>query len=148
MTNSAPSSTDAELLTNLDGDLVLEWSGFLARERTGASVEYGKAQRQLLATVRSIGARGSVETVLSAERTIIENEISLYGNSASMEKSAKLAVVELDSAVCHLGILRAPGRYRNEVDRIFQRPAQPPPGLTRRRGAPVLPITQSAASQP
>ena len=39
MTNSAPSSTDAELLAKLDGDLVLEWSRFLARERTGTAVE-------------------------------------------------------------------------------------------------------------
>ena len=46
MTNSAPSSTDAELLVALNEDLVQEWSGFLARERTGAAVEYGKAQRQ------------------------------------------------------------------------------------------------------
>ena len=39
-----------------------------------------------------------------------------------MEKSATLAVAELESAVYHVGILRAPERYRNEVDRIFQRP--------------------------
>ena len=39
MTNSAPSSTDAELFVALNEDLVLEWSGFLARERTGGAVE-------------------------------------------------------------------------------------------------------------
>ena len=129
MTNSAPSSTDAERLDRLNEDLVLEWSNFLARERSSASVGYSKAQRQLAATVRSIGEHGSIETVLSAERAIIENERRLYGNSASMEKSAKLAVLELDSAVIHLELLRAPARYRDAVDRLTQRPRNRRQGL-------------------
>ena len=129
MTNSSPSSTDAKLLANLDRDLVREWSRFQAREDTGTGVEYGKAQRLLLATVRSIGEHGSIETVLSAERAIIENERRLYGNSASVEKSAKLAVLELDSAVIHLELLRTPARYRDTIDRFTRRPRNRRQGL-------------------
>ena len=46
-----------------------------------------------------------------------------------MEKSAKLAVVELDSAVIHLELLRAPARYRDTVDRLTQRPRNRRQGL-------------------
>ena len=129
MTNSSSSSTGGDpLLDVLANRLAQEWMGFAARERSRGSREYREAQGELLSAVTAVGRTGSMDTILAAERAILDNELRQYGNSARVRQSMNVGLTELAGAEHHLEIVRSPDRYRS-LDKLFQRPRNRRQGL-------------------
>ena len=81
MTSSSSSSTDGDPLAVLTDRLATEWADFTARERSAEAHKYRESQHELLSAVTAVGRTGSIDTILTAERTILENELREYGNS-------------------------------------------------------------------
>ena len=129
MTSSSSSSTDGDPLKDDVGRrLATEWAGFGARERSAEARKYREAQGELWSAVTAVGRTGSIDTILTAERTILDNELLRYGNSAEMRRSINTGLAELAGAEHHLEIVRSPDRYRS-LDVAFQRPRHRRQGL-------------------
>ena len=129
MTNSSRSSTGGDpLLDVLANRLAHEWMGFATRERSRGSREYREAQGELLSAVTAVGRTGAIDTILAAERAILDNELRQYGNSAGVRQSMNAGLTELAGAEHHLEIVRSPDRYRS-LDKLFQRPRNRRQGL-------------------
>ena len=128
MTSSSNSSTGGDPLDLLTNRLANEWAGFAARERSAEARKYRESQHELLSAVTAVGRTGSIDTILTAERTILENEFREYGNSAGMRRTTNTGLVQLAGAEEHLEIVRSPDRYRI-LDVGFQRPRHRREGL-------------------
>ena len=109
------------MLGNLNKRMLIELMTNTAKERTPTSEAHRKSQTDLLETLKYIGQNGDVQTILSAEKSILNNELRQYGNSKGMNSSLSVAINDLTHAEKHLKIVNDPKRYA-EVDELFQRP--------------------------
>ena len=87
MTSSSNSSTGGDPLDVLANRLAQEWTGFGERERSRGSREYREAQGKLLGAVVGVGQTGAIDTLLAAERAMLDNELRQYGNSAGCARA-------------------------------------------------------------
>lgn len=99
-------------LTDLARRLIDERVGYLARERSPGAAQYRSAQSSLLETVQSIGRQGDIDLILTAERSILANDLRMYGNSKGMRDSIGTALTDLSIAEKHVALVRDPGAYR------------------------------------
>lgn len=127
--NSSANSTPEGLLSNLREKMTAEFVAFENKERSPAAQIHKTAQENNLDAVLAIGRSGDLQTILTAERALLTNELTRYGNSAGMKSSLGAALNDLDGARHHLKIVKDPERYA-AVDQLFQRPKN------RRRGLP------------
>ena len=128
MTSSSNSSTGGNPLAILTDRLVTEWAGFGARERSAEARTYREAQGELWSAVAAVGRTREIDTILTAERAILDIELRQYGNSAGVRQSVSAGLAELTGAEHHLEIVRSPDRYRS-LDKLFQRPRHRRQGL-------------------
>lgn len=112
MKNSNASSTLNPLLDNLADIMIEEHAAYVARERSHGARQYRKEQETLLKTVKSIGKSGDIELIFAAERSILQNERRLYGNSPSMTNSLNAALQELPVAQKLVGKVKDPQTYQ------------------------------------
>ena len=96
------------MLTNR---LAQEWTGFGERERSRGSREYREAQGKLQGAVVAVGQTGAIDTLLAAERAILDNELRQYGNSAGVRQSVNAGLAELARRLVLGRALPDPGRH-------------------------------------
>ncbi|TCS59954.1 hypothetical protein [Varunaivibrio sulfuroxidans] len=94
MTNSQNAST-SKALASLQRKMAREHAASIARGRTPEAEKYRSAQNALLKTVKDIGRSGDIDTIIAAEKAVLDNEKRLYGNSSGMNASLDTAMMEL-----------------------------------------------------
>jgi len=128
MTNSPQSSTNNRQLITLVQNMAAEQATHAAMERSPTVGTYRAAQETLMNTVKAIGRDGDLPTILTAEKSILTNELRFYGNSAGHKSSLKAALQDLVQAEKHLSIVADKDRYASHNE-LFQRPKNRRGGL-------------------
>jgi len=114
-------SEPKKLIRNVNLKLIDERAAYVNKEQTPEAQKYHTAQAELLNSVKSVGREGNIATILAVEKTILTNELRLYGNSPGMKRSLKSALLDLGQAEKHLDLVQDPKRYK-ELNELIQRP--------------------------
>jgi hypothetical protein len=75
-------------------------------------------RQNMLSDLKGIGKSGSLENIITAEKSIIKFDLKWYANSKSMESSLKGALEELESIETNIGLLADTQKYQH-VDVSF-----------------------------
>ncbi len=118
------------LIDRLDKQLFDERTGKskVAAWRGAAALK--DTQEQLRKSLAEIGKTGDPDTILSAERSILINDLEHYGNSPAMRGSLQGALNEHKAALRLLARVREPDRYR-EIDETHSLPKNRVGGVPR-----------------
>ena len=127
--NSSANSTPEGLIKTLWTTMSAEYMAFETKELSPTAQIHKSAQEHNFNAVAAIGRSGDLQTLLTAERALLTNELERYGNSSGMKSSLGSALEEIKQAEKMHNIAQNKDRYR-EVDELYQRPKN------RRRGLP------------
>jgi hypothetical protein len=105
----------AETLLSLSKRVAREKSITTELEATKLAQSRSKVRQDILSDLKGIGKSGSLESIVAAERIIVETELRDYANSKSMESSLKDALEELDAIETHIGLVGDLQKYQ-QVD--------------------------------
>ncbi|MBF0250776.1 MAG: hypothetical protein HQL35_09140 [Alphaproteobacteria bacterium] len=120
--------TGSDLLSKINRNLLNERAAFVQRERSHEAGKLQAAQTDLLQTAKEVGRSGDLELIMATERTILINELRLYGNSAGMKSSLSTAIEDIKQAERHVPIVKDKKRYAAHAE-LFQRPKNRRGGL-------------------
>lgn len=114
-------SKTKQLLLTINTKLLDERAKYVRTERTPEAEKLRKAQMGIFKTIKEIGETGDIAIILTTEKTILTNELRLYGNSPGMKSSLESALLDLGQAEKHLDLVQDPKRYK-ELNELIQRP--------------------------
>jgi len=110
-----------QLLQAINTKRLDERARYVRLERTSEAEKLRKAQMSIFKTVKEIGQTGDITTILTAEKSILTNDLRLYGNSPGMKNSLESALLDLGQAEKHLALVQDPEAYK-KLDELIQRP--------------------------
>jgi hypothetical protein len=82
-------------------------------EATKLALSRSNVRQGILIDLQEIGKSKSLESIIAAERIIVETELRDYANSKSMVSSLKDALEELEAIDTHIGLVADPKKYQH-----------------------------------
>ena len=92
------------------------WEAHRLLEESKERRAHNEGLAELLALLKELAVAGDINVLLTAERFILNQELSLYANSAEEHNSIKIALLQLDDAQKAFGIVVFPEAYQKATD--------------------------------
>jgi hypothetical protein len=103
--------TDA-LLFSLAKEFARESDLMKEHEATPIAEILGKTRQDMLSDLKAIGKSGSLEKIVAAEKSFVQNDLDNHTNSNSMSSSLNDALEELKAIETHIGIIGDSKEYQ------------------------------------
>ena len=101
-------------------DIAYRQNDLNATVKGEALAELQAAQYNLLQGLQVVGMKGDIETLLLAEKLILENEKEFYADTSVMTSSLDQALKEIDAAMILVGKVREPTGYKTVTDDYYR----------------------------
>lgn len=121
-------STEKNLLDRVHLSIAGERYAFRTLRESNEAKDLEESQQVLLKSIRDAGRAGDLSLLVSAEKSLVEEDLAYYSNSKPMKSSLMTALNEIRVIERHIGLVDDPVRYR-VVDEAYSLPRNRKGGL-------------------
>jgi hypothetical protein len=109
-----------KLLLSLSKDATRETVLMEQHGATPLAEEINETREAMLSKLRAIGKSGSLETIIAAEKILVEKDLADHTNSPKMASSLKSAKEALETIENHINMVGKPTKYQtvNETNQL------------------------------